>query len=133
MADDFLGSIAQEDVQFVTEIVRTVNPGDNYKHLAVYTDDSQIVTGATLATVKNQEGTAVGTYAEVTAANYADVATGTLKTWLTDYFTAGGNESVFIFSVGDANDYSKAVLTDLLMQHINLLTLSQFVLQMKML
>ena len=41
MADDFLGSIAQEDVQFVTEIVKTVNPGDNFKHLVVYTDDSQ--------------------------------------------------------------------------------------------
>ena len=41
MADDFLGSVAQEDVQFVTDIVKTVNPGDNYKHLVVYTDDAQ--------------------------------------------------------------------------------------------
>ena len=74
MADDFLGSIAQEDVQFVTEVVQTVNPGDNFKHLVVYTDDSQIASGAVMANVKNPEGTVVATYAEVTAESYKNIA-----------------------------------------------------------
>lgn len=111
MADDFLGSVAQEDVQFVTGIVKTVNPGDNYKHLVVYTDDSQIASGASLAAVKNLEGTKVADYAEVTADNYKSIVTGELLVWLTDYFSAGGNESVFVVNVqnGEAG-YTKALL-----------------------
>lgn len=111
MADDFLGSVAQEDVQFVTEIVKTVNPGDNYKHLIVYTDDSQIASGASLAAVKNLEGTTVAVYAEVTADSFKNVVQGELAVWLTDYFSAGGNESVFVVNVQNGESaYSKALL-----------------------
>lgn len=111
MADDFLGSVAQEDVQFVTGIVKSVNPGDNYKHLVVYTDDSQIASGAELAAVKNAEGTKVADYAEVTAGNFKDVVTGELAVWLTDYFSAGGNESVYVVNVQNGeSEYSKALL-----------------------
>lgn len=112
MADDFLGSIAQEDVQFVTEIVKTVNPGDNFKHLVAYTDDSQIASGAVMANVKNPEGTVVATYAEVTADSFKDIVQGELLVWLTDYFSAGGNESVFIVNAqnGEAS-LTKELLT----------------------
>lgn len=110
MADDFLGSIAQEDVQFVTEIVKTVNPGDNFKHLVAYTDDSQIVTGAVMANVKNPEGTVVAKYAEVTADNYKNIVQGELLVWLTDYFSAGGNESVFIVNYTMGETGTKALL-----------------------
>ncbi len=111
MADDFLGSVAQEDVQFVTEIVKTVNPGDNYKHLIVYTDDSQIVSGASLAAVKDLTGATVAAYAEVTADSFKNVVQDELAVWLTDYFSAGGNESVFVVNVqnGEAG-YTKALL-----------------------
>lgn len=111
MADDFLGSVAQEDVQFVTGIVKTVNPGDNYKHLVVYTDDSQIASGASLAAVKDLEGTKVADYAEVTADNYKSIVAGELLVWLTDYFSAGGNESVFVVDVQNGGaGYTKALL-----------------------
>ena len=112
MADDFLGSIAQEDVQFVTEVVQTVNPGDNFKHLVVYTDDSQIASGAVMANVKNPEGTVVATYAEVTAESYKNIVQGELLVWLTDYFSAGGNESVFVVNAqnGEAS-LTKALLS----------------------
>ena len=111
MADDFLGSVAQEDVQFVTGIVKSVNPGDNYKHLIIYTDDSQIKTGAELATVKDFDGNAVGAFAEVTADSFKDVVQGELLVWLTDYFGAGGNESVYVVNVQNGGDpYSKAAL-----------------------
>ena len=91
MADDFLGSVAQEDVQFVTEIVKTVNPGDNYKHLIVYTDDSQIASGTSLAAVKDLAGVKVADYAEVTADSFKNVVQDELAVWLTDYFSSGGN------------------------------------------
>lgn len=112
MADDFLGSVAQEDVQFVTGIVKSVNPGDNYKHLIVYTDDSQIASGAELAAVRDADGAKVADYAEVTAVNYRDVVTGELLVWLTDYFSAGGNESVFVVNVQNGeSEYTKELLT----------------------
>ena len=111
MADDFLGSVAQEDVQFITGVVKTVNPGDNYKHLIVYTDDSQIASGASLAAVKDLEGATVAVYAEVTADSYKSVVTGELAVWLTDYFSAGGNESVYVINVQNGESaYSKALL-----------------------
>lgn len=111
MADDFLGSVAQEDVQFVTGVVKTVNPGDNYKHLIVYTDDSQIASGASLAAVKDLTGATVAVYAEVTADSFKSVVTGELAVWLTDYFSAGGNESVFVVNVQNGESaYSKALL-----------------------
>lgn len=112
MADDFLGSIAQEDVQFVTETVKTVNPGDNFKHLVVYTDDSQIAAGAVMANVKDPTGAVVAVYAEVTADNYKDTVQGELLVWLTDYFSAGGNESVFIVNAQNGeSSLTKATLT----------------------
>lgn len=111
MADDFLGSVAQEDVQFVTDIVKTVNPGDNYKHLIVYTDDSQIVSGASLAAVKDLTGATVAVYAEVTADSFKNVVQDELAVWLTDYFSAGGNESVFVVNVQNGEQaYTKALL-----------------------
>ena len=111
MADDFLGSVAQEDVQFITGVVKTVNPGDNYKHLIVYTDDSQIASGASLAAVKDLTGATVAVYAEVTADSYKSVVTGELAVWLTDYFSAGGNESVYVINVQNGESaYSKALL-----------------------
>ncbi len=111
MADDFLGSVAQEDVQFVTEIVKTVNPGDNYKHLIAYADDSQFVTGASLANVKDPDDNVVAKFAEVTADSFKDVVKGELLVWLTDYFNAGGNESVYVvnFTMGETG--TKALLT----------------------
>ena len=112
MADDFLGSVAQEDVKFITEIVKTVNPGDNFKHLVVYTDNSQIADTSLLAAVKNYDGEVVAHFAEVTANSFRNVVTDELLVWLTDYFTAGGNESVYVVNVEDTNAaYSKARLT----------------------
>lgn len=111
MADDFLGSVAQEDVQFVTEIVKTVNPGDNYKHLVAYADDSQFAQGAELANVKDPDGNVVAKYAEVTADSFKDVVAGELLVWLTDYFNAGGNESVFVVNFTMGGTGTKALLT----------------------
>lgn len=111
MADDFIGSIAQQDVDFVTEIVKTVNPGDNYKHLAVYTDNSQIVSGAILVAVKDANGVTVGHAAEVTPDNLRDTVKDQLLVWLTDYFTAGAGESVYVY-ITDAT-MTEALLTKL--------------------
>lgn len=112
MADDFLGSIAQEDVQFVTEIVKTVNPGDNFKHLVAYTDDSQIASGAVMANVKDPDGNVVAKFAEVTADSYKDIVQGELLVWLTDYFSAGGNESVYVVNAQNGEEaLTKELLT----------------------
>lgn len=108
--DDFIGSIAQEDVDFITEIVKTARIGDNYKHLVIYTDSDQLNTSATFNLYKDGEDT-LFSMIEVTKDNYADYAKATLLVWLRDYFTAGGQESVFLINVdgtasGVAETYS---------------------------
>ena len=101
MADDFIGSIAQEDVDFVTEIVKKAKIGDNYKHLIIYTETAQVNPSANFNVVKDAEQNILYSIAEVTEDNYTEyVASGSaLKTWLADYFAAGGQESVFIVNV----------------------------------
>lgn len=119
MADDFIGSIAQEDVDFVTEIVKKSKIGDNYKHLAIYTETTQVNPSANFNVKEDNEGNILYSIAEVTGDNYAEyvAAGGALKTWLADYFAAGGQESVFIINVdGDLTattpeTYSEARLT----------------------
>lgn len=99
MADDFIGSIAQQDVDFITEIIKTVRIGDNYKHLMVFTDTSQVVASAPFKVYYDDDSNIILSMAEVTADTYAEFAQGTLKIWLEDYFTAGGQESVYIVNV----------------------------------
>ena len=95
MADDFIGSIAQEDVDFITSIITTTSPGDNYKHLAIYVEDTRFITDKTVFTAI---GTSTVTMAELTASNYSTVVSGVLLTWLSDYF-ANGLESVYVICI----------------------------------
>ena len=96
MADDFIGSIAQEDVDFITSIITTTSPGDNYKHLAIYVEDARFIADKTVFTAI---GTSTVTMAELTASNYSTVVSGVLFTWLSDYF-ANGLESVYVICIG---------------------------------
>jgi hypothetical protein len=63
-----------------------------------------------MANVKDPTGAVVATYAEVTADNYKDTVQGKLLVWLTDYFSAGGNESVFIVNYTMGETGTKALL-----------------------
>lgn len=112
MSDDFLGSIAQEDVNFVTEITKVVTPGDNFFKLAVFIegeegvapDDGKIVSGRFIEDpsifIPLVEGSPyfVGV---VNKDTYSAATSGLLKSWLQDYFLNGNVYDVMliVFSI----------------------------------
>lgn len=114
--DDFLGSIAQEDVEFSTKIVTTTTPGGNYKRLMIYVENTRFVKDATAFTAVKRAGTEVAKIAEVTAATYTDVLQGNITTWLANYYASGTNESVYVVTVCDkldnATDFDVTKLDD---------------------
>lgn len=106
MAQDFLGSIAQEDVQFTTSIHRNVVNGENYYSLLVFIEgtldgDGKVESGKFLTTNTDNvkmmqeafvaEGTLLGTDYRIAQTNKDTwktfVEPGTmLWNWLQDYF-----------------------------------------------
>ena len=94
--DDFLGSVAQEDVEFSTEVVLTSNPGDNYAKTVIYIEKERFVKDATAFTDVKKSGVVVGELAEVTNANYSSIVKGQLATWLSKFFETGTSNSVIL-------------------------------------
>lgn len=97
--DDFLGSVAQEDVQFSTGITRSAITGDNYMHLVVFCENTRCIADPTALVNANAGGTVK--YAEVTADTYAKVTQGKVKEWLADYFAEQNNYSAFVVTFTD--------------------------------
>ena len=80
--DYFQGSVAQEDVKFVTDIVTESVIGENFSKLMIFIEATKYVEDATAFTT-----VATGiTMAEVTKDNYSLVTKGLLKSWLDDFF-----------------------------------------------
>lgn len=99
--DDFLGSVAQEDVEFSTEILVTANPGDNYAHLVIYIEKERFINDADAFSEVKKGGVTVAELAEVTSSNYNTVTKGQLATWLAKYFATGTSNSVFLVAFCD--------------------------------
>lgn len=97
MAQDFLGSIAQEDVQFLTQIFRTATPGDNYWKLMVFIEESRFVEDPdAFVTIP---GTTLKV-ATVTGDNYSSVVKGLLKSWLFDFYASGAPSECYLVIAG---------------------------------
>lgn len=94
--DDFLGSIAQEDVEFSTKIVVTANPGDNYGHLMIYIEKERYIADPDAFSDVKKSGTKVAEITEVTSSNFATVTKGQLSSWLAKYFSTGTTQSVYL-------------------------------------
>ena len=43
MAEDFIGSIAQEDVKFTTEVIQGVALGENYSRLMIFVEANRYI------------------------------------------------------------------------------------------
>lgn len=80
--DYFQGSVAQEDVKFVTEVVTETVVGENFSQLMVFIEATKYVLDATAFTVVSGDIKK----AVVTKDNYALVTKGLLKNWLDDFF-----------------------------------------------
>lgn len=112
--DDFLGSVAQEDVEFSTEVLVTANPGDNYAHLAIYIEKERFIKDTNAFSSVKKGGVDVAEIAEVTSSNYNTVTKGQLATWLDKYFATGTSNSVFLIAFCNELDTADAFSADAL-------------------
>ena len=78
--DDYIGSIAENNVSYIIQEVYNTNPGAQYQKVMIFVGEAE-ATNFFVGTppVKN-------TGIEVNAKNYADLTESTLKTWLNDFF-----------------------------------------------
>lgn len=108
--NDYLGSFAQENVDFVTRIVRTASVGQNYWTTMIFTDTSCIVEGAILTPIA---GTEKAKSLIVTANDYNEYVTGLLQGWLTDLFASGNtNECYIIICDGETSAEKQEAITE---------------------
>lgn len=86
--NDFLGSVAQEDVAFTTRVVRTAQVGDNFWKVMIFVESDRFVDASAVGwTLIPGSATIKGL--AVTAENFAEYTSGTLRSWLYDLFCNG--------------------------------------------
>lgn len=122
--NDFLGSFAQENVAFTTQIIRPVSVGDNYWKVMVFVENDRFVDASTEAWVP-VPGSSTLKALTVTASDYASYTSGLLRSWLYDLFANGftgdciliacankpgedGSNDAFITAMKDAYELMKA-------------------------
>ena len=122
--NDFLGSFAQENVAFTTQIIRSVSVGDNYWKVMIFVENDRFVDSSTDAWV-SVPGSSTLKALTVNAGDYASSTSGLLRSWLYDLFANGftgdcilvacankpgedGNNDAFITAMGDAYELLKA-------------------------
>lgn len=87
--NDFLGSFAQENVSFSTQIVRTASFGQNYWTVMVFVESDRFVTATAANGWEDAPGLSSCKVLVVTADTYAQYTTGLLASWLYDLFCNG--------------------------------------------
>ena len=110
MAQDFLGSVAQEDVVFTTTLEYTSNPGDNYYKLLVFVEGNvdpatgEVVSGRFLADASGFGPAYSGSSTQLATVypdTYATVTKGLLKTWLADFYANNAQQAVYLVAFTD--------------------------------
>lgn len=105
--NDFLGSFAQENVTFQTQIVKTTSVGDNFWKVMIFVEPGRYVT-ASDAVWQAVAGSTKGAKAlVVTADDYADYTSGLLKSWLYDLFCTGFTGECILVSTGSSVSSSR--------------------------
>ena len=101
--NDFLNSIAQEDVIFQTEIISETSVGDNYWKVIVFVEEDRFITIPAsdpdfLVNVPGTDG--VIKTGVVNADNYTLYTTGLLRSWLFDLFANSEPYDVYLVTCG---------------------------------
>ena len=86
--NDFLGSVAQEDVAFTTRVVRTAQVGDNFWKAMTFVESDRFVDASAVGWTL-VPGSQTIKALTVTADDFADYTTGVLRSWLYDLFCNG--------------------------------------------
>ena len=86
--NDFLGSVAQEDVAFTTRVVKTATIGDNFWKAMVFVESDRFVDASGTAWTL-VPGSSTIKALTVTANDFAEHTSGVLRSWLYDLFCNG--------------------------------------------
>lgn len=86
--NDFLGSFAQENVSFATQIVKTSSVGDNFKTVMIFVESDRFVVTSESAW-ETAPGLSSCKVLVVNAETYATYTKGLLSAWLYDLFCNG--------------------------------------------
>lgn len=108
--NDFIGSFADENVKFQTQVIRTTTVGDNYYKVMLFVESDHYV-DATSADWTQVPGSGTAKALTVTADTYATYTTGLLKSWLYDLFAEGFTGDCILVAVGDAGAVTAESLT----------------------
>lgn len=108
--NDYLGSFAQENVDFVTLIVKTASVGQNYWTTMIFTDKSCIKEGTIMTEIS---GTTKAKALIVDANTFAEYTSGLLLSWLTDLYSAGNTQDCYLIVCdGETADEKKEAMTE---------------------
>lgn len=86
--NDFLGSVAQEDVAFTTRVVKNAQLGDNFWKVMIFVESDRFVDASAIGWTLVPGSTTIKALS-VTADDFADYTTGVLRSWLYDLFCNG--------------------------------------------
>lgn len=100
--NDFLGSVAQEDVAFTTRVVKTVQLGDNFWKVMIFVESDRFVDASALGW-QPVPGSPTLKALSVTADDFADYTTGVLRSWLYDLFCNGFTGSCILVACAPHN------------------------------
>lgn len=116
--NDFLGSFAQENVTFQTQIIKTAVVGDNYWRVMVFVENDRYV--ADKSAFIPVAGSDTIKAATVTSVTFATAVSGLLQSWLTDLFANGFTGEVILVTIAgdipaeDSGDTAKTAFVDAL-------------------
>lgn len=98
--NDYLGSFAQENVTFATQVIRSVAVGDNYWKVMIFVEDDHYV-NADSSDWTPVPGSSTIKGLTVTAEDYASFTDGLLRSWLYDLFVSGFTGDCILIACGE--------------------------------
>jgi hypothetical protein len=107
--NDFLGSFAQENVSFSTQIIKSSSVGDNFWTVMVFVESDRFVTATEANGWEDAPGLPSCKVLVVTADTYSANTTGLLASWLYDLFANGFTGNCIL--VAPAASTAPAVIT----------------------
>lgn len=112
-SNDFLGSFAQENVSFITKVVRTAVVGDNFWKVMIFVENNRFVNSDTESWI-GVPGSSTLKALTVTVDDYAEHTSGLLRSWLYDLFCTGFNGDCILVACGtNITDDSASFITSM--------------------
>jgi len=90
MTYDYVGSIAQKYILFVTTVVLQTTPGANFYAVEVFIDSADAAANFSAAP-------AMDTITTITATTYKTLLTGSMLAWMTGFYSVAANQASIVY------------------------------------